>query len=84
MIGKEFKKYEMVIPGYGEYETSVREAGEAILRKGPVLVDDKAVLEFQIARKEIERLKDHLEEMLKTDTAMLAFYVRRTDETDNQ
>ena len=81
MIDKDFREYEMVIPAYGVYGTNIRQASEAILRKGPVLVDEKAVLEFQMTRKEVERLKANLEEFLKTSSDFLAFYVRDPEKT---
>jgi len=81
MIDKEFKNFEMVIPAYGAYDMNIRKAGEAILKKGPVLVDPAAVLEFQMTRKEIERLKNNLDEFLKTSSEMMAFYVRDPEKT---
>jgi hypothetical protein len=44
------------------------------------LIDPAAELEFQMTRKEVERLKRHLEEFLKTDAEILGFYVRSTME----
>ena len=82
MIDKKFKKFEMVIPAYGEYGMSIRKAGESILKTGPVLIDPAAELEFQMTRKEVERLKRHLEEFLETDAEILGFYVRTTDDED--
>jgi hypothetical protein len=83
-IGEKFKKFELVFPHYGVYDLFTRKAGESILRKGPVLVDEKAVLEFHLDRKEAERLYRHLGEFLSGSYHILPLYLRTPEEDEEE
>ena len=81
-INEEFNKFEFVVPFCGKFEVSVRKAGESILKKGPVVVDENAVIELQLKRVEVERFKNELEAFLRGgrgNSDFMAFYMRKID-----
>jgi len=80
MISEEFKKFELVVPGWGIYNIRVRKAGESILKTGPVVIDAKAVAEMSIDREDALKLIDALDRILKRDNKIVAMYLRTVDD----